>query len=202
MPRTKEAYRQIRQDRSEKLLAVAVEVFGRNGYVGTKIDDIAAAAGVSKGLVYHYFPSKEALFTTLVEEAASGTARLFQEALEQPGSAAERLRWLIAREVCGMSGDPQRFLVILQALISDAAPPQAREAVLGMVAHEEAAVVALITQGQRDGQVVPGDPHQLSLLLGSMVQGMAAAMATQALRPTLPTTESLVGLFILPDRTG
>ena len=198
LPRTKEAFRQIRDERREELQRVAVEVFGRQGYVGTKIDDIAAAAGVSKGLVYHYFAGKEALFATLVEGAAAGTARLFEETLRRPGSAADRLRWLIAAEVSGMTGDPYRYLVILQALLSHAVPGRAREAVLGMIQQEAATTEALIREGQQDGEVIPGDPHQLFLLLGACLQGMAASMAAPDLHPTLPTTEALVGIFIRP----
>ncbi|MDA8347047.1 MAG: TetR/AcrR family transcriptional regulator [Thermaerobacter sp.] len=199
MPRSEEANRQIRDVRRETLLQAAVEIFGRNGYVGTRIDDIAALAGISKGLVYHYFRSKEALFTALVEGAANGTARLFQGVRELPGDVAHRLRWLIDQEVSGMMGAPYRFLVILQALITEAAPYEARNAIVGMLAQEEAAIVPLLAEGQRDDQIVRGDPYQLFLLLRSCVQGMAASMATQGLHSGFPSAESLWKLFVTPE---
>ncbi|MCL6627892.1 MAG: TetR/AcrR family transcriptional regulator, partial [Alicyclobacillus shizuokensis] len=59
MPRTEKVNQQIRDERKEQILAAAAEVFARNGYVGTRIDDIASAAGISKGLIYHYFGGKE-----------------------------------------------------------------------------------------------------------------------------------------------
>lgn len=48
------------QDKSrEKILTAAFELFARRGYAQTSVDSIAAKAAVSKGLIYHYFDSKE-----------------------------------------------------------------------------------------------------------------------------------------------
>ncbi|WP_409293027.1 TetR/AcrR family transcriptional regulator [Peribacillus sp. SCS-37] len=49
-------------DQKEKILDAAFEVFGKNGYYDTKMLDIAGLAGVSKGTLYLYFPSKESLY--------------------------------------------------------------------------------------------------------------------------------------------
>ncbi|GAA4902314.1 TetR family transcriptional regulator [Stackebrandtia albiflava] len=49
------------------LLAHATELFGRHGYAAVGLADIAAAAGVTKGAVYHHFGSKTGLFTAVVE---------------------------------------------------------------------------------------------------------------------------------------
>jgi AcrR family transcriptional regulator len=50
------------------ILAAARERFAANGFETTSIDDIAAAAGVAKGAVYHHFDSKEALFAQVLEQ--------------------------------------------------------------------------------------------------------------------------------------
>jgi len=60
---------QVTQRRQE-LLAAAARVFEQHGYAATTIDAIAAAANVSKGSVYNYFPSKDALFEAVFEHAA------------------------------------------------------------------------------------------------------------------------------------
>ncbi|GMA50269.1 hypothetical protein GCM10025857_16260 [Alicyclobacillus contaminans] len=100
MPRTEKEIQQIRDERKEQILHAA-KVFARNGYVGTRIDDIAAAAAVSKGLIYHYFDSKDVTFVTLIERSARGALRLLAESAEQPGGTADRLRWLIQQELDG-----------------------------------------------------------------------------------------------------
>jgi Transcriptional regulator len=52
--------------RTEEILDAALEVFGQSGFARAKIDDVARLAGVSKGTVYLYFDSKEALFREMV----------------------------------------------------------------------------------------------------------------------------------------
>jgi AcrR family transcriptional regulator len=56
--------------RRRQLLDLALELFAQHSYDELSIDDIAKRAGVSKGLLYHYFPSKRAFYVAAVEEAA------------------------------------------------------------------------------------------------------------------------------------
>jgi AcrR family transcriptional regulator len=53
--------------RREQLLAVALDQFAEKGVHGTTIREIAQAAGITEGLIYHYFPSKTALIQAVVE---------------------------------------------------------------------------------------------------------------------------------------
>jgi AcrR family transcriptional regulator len=55
------------EQRRLQIMEVALNVFADKGFKGTSIKDIAAAAGISQGLMYHYFPSKEALLRATVE---------------------------------------------------------------------------------------------------------------------------------------
>ena len=54
--------------RRRQLLDTALQLFAERGFDRTTIKDICQAAGVAQGLVYHYFPSKEAMLSTIVEE--------------------------------------------------------------------------------------------------------------------------------------
>lgn len=65
-PRTTEQNRKIREDRKELILNAALELFARQGISHTTIDQIAKASGISKGLLYHYFTSKEALLEEII----------------------------------------------------------------------------------------------------------------------------------------
>ncbi len=61
--------RQRRKEaRPAELTAAALELFVEKGFVGTRLDDVAARAGVSKGTLYLYFDSKEALFKAVIRE--------------------------------------------------------------------------------------------------------------------------------------
>ena len=56
--------------RKQEILDTALKLFGENGYEKTSITDIAKAIGVAQGLCYRYFPSKEALFDSAIEQYA------------------------------------------------------------------------------------------------------------------------------------
>src|SRR5207245_5422880 len=55
----------------QRILNAAMEVFAARGYHRAVVDTITAASGTSKGAFYHYFPSKQAIFLTLMDELAS-----------------------------------------------------------------------------------------------------------------------------------
>ena len=56
--------------RKQEILDTALKLFGEKGYEKTSIADIAKTIGVAQGLCYRYFPSKEALFDSVVEQYA------------------------------------------------------------------------------------------------------------------------------------
>jgi AcrR family transcriptional regulator len=55
------------EERRIQILDIALEVFAAKGFAGTSVKDIAGAAGISQGLMYHYYPSKEALLEATIE---------------------------------------------------------------------------------------------------------------------------------------
>ena len=95
-----EALAHPRQRRKEarpaELTAAALELFVEKGFVGTRLDDVAARAGVSKGTLYLYFDGKEALFKAVIRE---GILPILDEGAGMvdnfTGSSADLLRGLI-----------------------------------------------------------------------------------------------------------
>lgn len=58
----------IRDKNEAKILKVAVDLFSRKGFDGTRITEIAKTSGLPKANVYYYFPAKEDIYTRLIEE--------------------------------------------------------------------------------------------------------------------------------------
>ena len=65
-PRKREDNESIREERRKSILEVALRLFANKGYESTSISQLAKEAGISKGLIYTYFESKEALLKSLV----------------------------------------------------------------------------------------------------------------------------------------
>jgi AcrR family transcriptional regulator len=57
------------------VVEVATRLFAEHGYDGTSIETVQAAAGVSRGSLYHHFPGKEALFWAVLEEVGARITR-------------------------------------------------------------------------------------------------------------------------------
>jgi AcrR family transcriptional regulator len=93
---TKPRWERRKEARPAELVSAALDLFVEKGYAGTRLDDVAARAGVSKGTLYLYFENKEELFKAVVRENI--VARISQsadEALHYDGSSAELLSRLI-----------------------------------------------------------------------------------------------------------
>ena len=82
-PRSNEQFKQIRKESKAKILVAALELFAVDGYHNTSISKIAKHAGISKGLMYNYFKSKEELLTQVVtmslDDAKEITANIFPQ---------------------------------------------------------------------------------------------------------------------------
>lgn len=74
-------------DRRSELLTLGAEVFGQRPYDEVRIDEIAERAGVSRALMYHYFPDKRAFFAAVVRAESE---RLF-EATSTPANDGQSL---------------------------------------------------------------------------------------------------------------
>nr|BBH94717.1 TetR family transcriptional regulator [Thermogemmatispora argillosa] len=175
MPRSEHVNQQIRDERRRQILHVAAEIFARKGLGETRISDIAEASGISQGLIYRYFPSKEELFKALIETSTSATATGLEQALKLAGTPWEKLTWLTSYIWQGICEHPAHFQVVLHALISEAVPPDIRTLALERIQATLAIFGQLIREGQQAGQVVTGDPDELALLYGALIQGLAAS---------------------------
>lgn len=72
------------EERRQQLIGVALELFSHRSPDDVSIDEIAAAAGISRPLVYHYFPGKQSLYEAALRRAADKLSALFDEPHDGP----------------------------------------------------------------------------------------------------------------------
>jgi AcrR family transcriptional regulator len=193
MPRTKEAFQHIRDESKQHILDKAADVFANKGLASTKISDLAEAAGISQGLLYRYFSSKEEVFTELLERAVHGAVQRAQAALEFPGTPWDRLFRLTEQFLKGMSREPMYHQIFSQAL---ALPGRAREIVEELGALTDA-LRQLIIDGQAEGQIAKRDPDQLVLLYLCCLYGLAAGVGfySRELMAHFPDAENILQIL-------
>lgn len=88
---TKPSYRRRKQERPKEITAAAFEAFAENGYAATRVEEVARRAGVSKGLMYLYFKTKEELFKAVVKSVVIRRIDALIDTVENTDLSAEEL---------------------------------------------------------------------------------------------------------------
>jgi len=82
---------EAKDERRQALLGAALDEFFEKGFAATRMNDIAKRAHLSKGALYLYFDSKEAMFRALVESLASPNLEIIEQITESAGSLKDAL---------------------------------------------------------------------------------------------------------------
>lgn len=174
-----------KEKRREEILRAGLDLFIKKGYTATKIQDIATQVGMSTGLLFHYFSSKEELYCTLVEYGISGPTNLISNGSADPivffESAAEQVLAYIRQD----SFTAKMFLLMNQAMMHEDIPQKARELLRSFDIYTPTS--ALIRLGQKDGTIRAGDPIALAATFWAAISGVAELCAGY---PDLPAPNS------------
>lgn len=173
MPRSEKNNEEIRAARRQEILDAATAVFAVKGVARTKVTDIAAAAKLSHGLLYHYFPSKEAVFEAVVEQMMlSADEDLRSSHLRAIDQLTHSMRRAHARfDECNL--DAHRA-VTLALLMNDTVSDPLRGRIEAHMSRLVARTQLLITQAQADGDLDDSvSAEELSRLLLFLFRGMA-----------------------------
>lgn len=193
-PRTEEQNAQIKDERREQILKAALKVFALRGFAATKVGDIAAEAGLSHGLVYHYFKSKEEIFFELVGLAVktSGDALLMVDALPLP--PIEKVRQTAKYIMSGIAMGQETsyfFLIVTHAAMMEESPE--RDRCLGGSFVSIGTMTKILREGQELGQVREGDAAGMSVMFFSAIMGLAVYNITME-GFKMPDAELLVSM--------
>jgi AcrR family transcriptional regulator len=156
--------------RRAELLRLGQELFGLHNYDELSIDEIARAARISKGLLYHYFPSKRDYYVEVIRSCAGELLSLHESARREgsadgllacidgyldyvyehakPFASVLRARLGFDPDVCSIvEATRQAFLSRLLAALPDEASPQMRNALRGFIGFVEGAVLDWLDHG-------------------------------------------------------
>lgn len=162
-----------RQERRQQILECSLDMIISRGFEAMKIRDIAARLGISIGLFFNYFESKDQVYEELVRMGLTGPAGVF--ALHTEGMAPialfEGMTQAIFEALRGNTFVGKMFVFMGQALRWESAPEGAKKLMAGF--DIVTPLLPVIRRGQELGQIRPGDPAALILAYWGAVQGIA-----------------------------
>ena len=196
-PRTTQQNEQIKDETREKIISAALRVFAHRGYAATRISDITKAAGISHGLLYYYFKSKEEIFTEIasIAMASSSGALLSAEKLDYP--AILKIEWItreIFKHIGTNSDSAYYFLIMVQASVTESLP----EAVMEMIQPPSVpydVMQRMLQQGQQEGDVVEGNPEEMNIAYWAAIQGLAIFRIAYGDRYATPDPDILLRMI-------
>ncbi len=138
----------IRDIRREEIINAARDLFSRKGFHGTSMPDIAQAAGISTGLIYYIFPSKEDILLACCEEVATLHLDLFSQA-DHLADPLERFDFIVRELYTSLNRGSKRLIIMYRD--SSTLPRETRQSILSMIKNLDKRFLELIEEGQRMG---------------------------------------------------
>jgi AcrR family transcriptional regulator len=174
-----------REKRRQEILESALDLFIRKGYAATKISDIAKDVGMSVGLLFHYFESKEKLYENLIQYGVSGPMSRMAPTNKEPLKFFEDTAKQIFHYIRAQPFAAKMFVLMNQAFFNEAAPKGVKDLLQGFDIYTPTSL--LMKKGQANGTIRDGDPYALGIAYWCAIQGIAEQLA---MNPDLTCPES------------
>ncbi|HCU07838.1 MAG TPA: hypothetical protein DF480_02515 [Clostridiales bacterium] len=200
MARNTEQNELLRRQSRERIIDAALHQFSMKGLNATRIQDIAEEAGVSQGLLYRYYASKNEIYVDLIEDALDKMNEAANALLRSALSGKEKLMKAVDTMYQTIETSDryrQTSSLIAQAMGSEAIPPQAKAALMQKRDFPYQALSQIIAQGQREGTIVPGDTEELAVLFWSLLNGLTIYKNTRTKEIPLPDKMLVAEWFII-----
>jgi len=196
MPRTPEQYEAMRLATRTKIQTAAMQLFVRQGYGSTNVQHIADQAGISTGLLYRHYKTKDQLFEELVQFAMAGLETLIVKFQTSDEPAEELARFANEVYLDLSSGDDLGHLLLLMTQSFFSTETDGWKAALKQI-HTDLlqATAELIIQGQRQGKLREGNAFEMAQYFFSSIQGLAMMKMMLEEKFSMPSRSLLTLVF-------
>jgi AcrR family transcriptional regulator len=153
----------------KRLLENGYRLFSAYGLKKTNIDEIALAAGISKGAFYNFYESKEALFMEVIEQAEVRVRREVMAVIDQPGATPRARLYAVLKKAFSLFEEMPILQFVTSSdyeLIFRRIPPETLQEHL---ANDRAFIVELIERCRKAGIPIQAAPEQIVGLLYPLV---------------------------------
>ena len=174
-----------KEARKRQIIQATLDMFVERGYYGTKTSQISKRAGISEGLLFHYFPTKEMLLEELINIGLEGMRMPMQIEAENGLDFFSRFTTMLFLHVEKNPFIAKMFVFMGHVVQAEEIPERPRKlaASVDTITYSRGRV----EEGQRDGTIRKGDAMALSNMYWSAVHGI---MEQYALHPEIPLPEA------------
>lgn len=196
--KTKARWARRKEARPQELLAAALDLFVERGYAATRLDDVAAHAGVSKGTLYLYFSNKEELFRAVVRDTVLPVIGEAELTIDQhEGSSVELLRELILGWWERIGNTKLSGISKLMMAESGNFPEIAKFYHDEVISRGNAMIARVLERGIARGEFRPIDVHQATNIIAApVVMLMLWKHSFTACRPEPISAPDFLNTFI------
>jgi TetR/AcrR family transcriptional regulator, cholesterol catabolism regulator len=133
----------------EAIMDASMHLFGKQGYSGTSMRDIASAVGVLPGSLYAHIASKEALLVDIVDDGINRFLAAVRPHVESDAAPVDKLRAMVIAHVAVVADNPERSLVVFHQwrFLGDGNI----QAAIGKRRDYEQAFIGVIEAGMKSG---------------------------------------------------
>lgn len=158
-----------KENRRRQILSIALDLFVEKGFLATKVSDIAEKAGISKGLMFNYFPSKENLYETLVLLGVQKSQTLFAMTDYKPLEFFYNAAKLILNSAKQSSTVAKMFVLMNEAARSTNLSAELKNIIQNDNIEKSAEI---ISEGQKRGTIKEGNPKALATTFWAAIMGV------------------------------
>jgi AcrR family transcriptional regulator len=198
MPRTKERNEEMKEVTVAKIREAGLKLFAVKGLVATSIVDISERAGISTGLMYHYYKSKEELYAELVAMAITGANTAVCEIAAMPVCPGEKIV-LMVREILKQAVADEctaYFYVFMpQVLLNKSLPKKVRRLLKDAYVPVEK-LKEIVVEGQQTGEIKSENPDALTALFFSTITGLCTWKLIEGKKFVFPHPEILTAILL------
>ena len=153
------------------LLACAERTLSQEGAGELSLRELARQVGVSHAAPRRHFPDKQTLLDALAQDGFERLGRDLREAMEAAGDQFDARLLAFARAYVAFA---TRHAALLELMFAGKHRPGAADSLRTAADRAFAAPLALITEGQAAGEVIPGDPERVAIVAWAALQGLAS----------------------------
>ncbi|MCC8022534.1 MAG: TetR/AcrR family transcriptional regulator [Clostridiales bacterium] len=168
----KEAFERIPAARKERILEIGVEEFATKGYENANINVIAQKTGISIGLMYKYFSTKEDLFLTCVQHGMEMLEGILREIMSSDEKLLKKAENLI-RATQAYSKENQNYTRLYNNIMRESNPVHTDLLARQMEGISSRIYTTLITEAQENGDIRPDcDPKLFAFFLDNLLTSL------------------------------